>query len=224
MEDLPDGTYHLYVGTQHRGDFEVLDGRGHLEFRSPAESGAMMMNFDPRGMLIEIHDAQGVVLSSFDNSFEEDDHGHHGNGGGHHGDDDHNYDCESGVGMGHGMGHGMTDCVNDGDYIEIEIDLENTGVVIDAKGEAEWSMHSNRVEFSVEIEDVPVGSYTLKVGGIAAGTIEAFEMHDGDVYGRIKFRDPETSGREHLDFEPRGQLIEVLQGEDVILSVLFPEE
>ena len=72
MEDLPDGTYHLYVGMQHRGDFEVLDGRGHLEFRSPAETGSMMMNFDPRGMLIEVHDNQGVMLSSFENNFEED--------------------------------------------------------------------------------------------------------------------------------------------------------
>jgi len=228
VEGLPDGDYHLYAGMQDRGNLNVHEGHGNLEFRSPGETGSMMMTFDPRGMQIEIHDDQGVVLSSFDTSFAEDNHGHHGDGDGHEGDEDHNYDCEFGMGSGHGMGQGMgegmTDCVDDGEVIEIEIDFENTGVVIDAKGEAEWQMNSDRVEFSVEIEDVPVGSYALKVGGIEVGVIEAFEMHDGDVYGHIKFRDPEAQGQEHLDFEPRGETIEVLQGDNTILKVEFPSE
>ena len=118
----------------------------------------------------------------------------------------------------------MGDCVNDGDFVEIEVDLVNTAILPDAKGEAEWKMNTDRVEFSVEIEDVPVGSYTLKVAGIEEGIIEAVEMHDGDVYGHIKFRDPETTGRDHLDFEPRGRMIVVLQGDNVILEVSFPTE
>ena len=85
-------------------------------------------------------------------------------------------------------------------------------------------MNSDRVEFSVEIEDVPTGSYTLKVAGVEEGVIEAFEMHNGEVYGRIKFRDPESYRREHLDFDPRGQKIEVLQGNGVILDVDFPQQ
>lgn len=232
VEGLPDGEYHLFVGMQSRGDFTVHEGHGTLEFASPGEIGKMLMTFDPRGMQIEIHDSQGAVLSSFDSSFEEDDHGHHGDGDGHHGDDDHNYDCEFGPGSGHGSGSGMgsgmhggmQDCVDNGEFIEIEIDLANTGVLSEAKGEAEWEMRSDRVEFSVEIEDVPVGSYALVVGGTEVGIIDAFEMHDGDVYGHTKFRDPETHGRKHLDFEPRGQLIEVLQGDVVILNIEFPTE
>jgi len=222
MEELPDGDYHLFVGMQDHGLVSVHEGHGKLEFTSPQETGTMMMTFDPRGEMIEIHDGQGVVLSSFDNSFEEDDHGHHGDG-----DNDHNYDCEFGSGSGHmggGMGGGMTDCVDDDEFIEIEVDLENTGIFADAKGEAEWDMNTNRVEFSVEIEDVPVGSYALEVDGIEVGIIEAFEMHDGNVYGHIKFRDPETHGREHLDFDPRGQKIEVFQADNVILEVNFPTE
>ena len=228
VEGLPDGDYHLFVGMQDRGVLNVHEGHGKLEFASPGETGKLMMTFDPRGEQVEIHDGQGVVLSSFDNSFEEDDHGHHGDGEGHDGEGDHNYDCEfgsgSGHGMGGGMGDGMHDCVDDGEFIEIEVDLENTGVLADAKGEAEWEMNSNRVEFSVEIEDIPVGSYVLKVGGIEVGIIEAFEMHGGDIYGHITFRDPEVHGREHLDFEPRGQAIEVLQGDNIILEVNFPIE
>lgn len=224
VEGLPDGDYHLFAGMQDRGGFNVHGGRGELEFTSPGETGTMMMTFDPRGMLIEIHDDQGAVLSSFENRFSRDEHGHHGDGG----DDDHNFDCAHGPGSGHGMGHGMGgsmhDCVNDGEYIEIEVDLENTAVLPGAKGEAEWKMNTRRVEFSVEIEDVPVGRYMLKVGGVEEGIIEAFEMHDGDVYGHIKFRDPQSSGRAHLDFEPRGQKIEVLQGDAVILEANFPSE
>ena len=217
VNDLPDGAYHLYAGMQDRGEFTVQGGHGNLEFISPGETGKMMMTFDPRGMLIEIHDDQGVVLSSFDNRFEQDDRGHNGDG-------EHDFDCESGHGPGHGMGMGMHDCVNDGEYIEIEADLVNTGVILDAEGEAEWEMNTNRVEFSVEIEDVPAGSYMLKVGGNEVGVIEAFEMHDGDVYGHIKFRDPESHGREHLDFEPRGEKIEIFQGGSIILEVDFPVE
>lgn len=217
VEGLTDGDYLLYVGMQERGVIAVHEGHGRLEYTSPGETGKMMMTFDPRGEQIEIHDGQGVVLSSFDNSFAEDDHGHHGNA-----DDDHNYDCESGSGG--GMGGGMHDCVDDGEYIEIEVDLDNTGVLSAAEGEAEWEMNSDRVEFSVEIEDVPVGSYALKVAGDEVGIIEAFEMHNGEVYGHIKFRDPQAFGRRNLDFEPRGQKIEVFQGDNVILEVNFPIE
>ena len=85
-------------------------------------------------------------------------------------------------------------------------------------------MNAQRVRFSVEIEDVPAGFYPLHVGGQEVGVIEAFEMHNGEVFGRLSFRDPATSGMIPLDFEPRGQKIEVFQGDDVILEVTFPTE
>ena len=232
VDGLPDGHYHLLVGMMDRGEFVVLDGHGKIEFSSPAEDGHMMLTFDPRGEQIDVQDNQGAVLSSFDDMFEEDEHGHHGNDEDHDGEEDHNFDCEFGPGSGHGTGHGtghgmndgMADCVDDGNFIDIEMDLENTGILPVAKGEAEWEMNTHRVEFSVEIEDVPVGSYPLHVGGNEVGTIDAFAMHNGNVHGHIKFRDPEVSGREHLDFEARGQKIEVFQGEQIILEVEFPTE
>jgi len=223
VNGLADGEYHLYVGGQNRGVLTVVDGHGEMEFRSPGETGTMLMNFDPREMLVEIHDDQGVVLSSFENRFAQDEHDHYGSG-------DHHYDCDSGGGMGGGgmggggMGGGMHECVNEGEYIDIEADLDSTGVLPGAKGEADWKMNTDRVVFTVEIEDVPAGSYTLKVGGTEEGAINAFEMHDGEVFGRISFRDPAVSGMDPLDFEPRGQKVEVLQGDDVILEVNFPTE
>lgn len=223
MTGLPDGTYHLFVGMVDRGEFTVHNGFGELEFHSPLLTGKELLTFDPRGMLIEIHDASGAILSSFDNIFDGDDHDHMSN------DEDHDYGCDSGMGggsgggMGHGMGQGMADCVEAGDVNQIRIDLLNTGLIPAASGEAEWEMSSERVEFSVEIEDVPVGSYALTVGGTEVGTILAGAMH-GEVVGMIRFRDPEVYGMKHLDFDPRGQAIQVRSAGGIILEVNFPAE
>jgi hypothetical protein len=65
VEGLPDGIYHLFVGMMDRGEFAVHNGFGDFEFSSPMEAGKTLMTFDPREMLIEIHDASGAVLSSF---------------------------------------------------------------------------------------------------------------------------------------------------------------
>jgi len=225
VDGLVDGDYHLFVGGQHRGDFVVHQGHGALEFASPGEDGRMLLNFDPRGMQIEIHDASGAVLSSFNNTLSTNDHHY---GGRHGNDDDHNYDCQYGSGYGHGMGGmghmgGMHNCVDDGDYIDVQASLQNTGLLPGASGRAEWDMNSHRVEFSVEIENVPAGLYTLNVGGQDVGTIEAFQMHFG-VYGHITFRDPEAYGMRHLDFEPRSEMVRVLKGDSIILEVEFPLE
>jgi hypothetical protein len=107
--------------------------------------------------------------------------------------------------------------------MEIRADLLNSGLIPAASGEAEWEMSSDRVEFTVEIEDVPPGSYDLVVGGENVGTIIAVDMH-GSVFGIIHFRDPEGYGKAHLDFDPRGQNIQILSQGDVVLEVDFPAE
>jgi len=225
VNGLEDGNYDLIVGGQIRGNMTVDGGYGELKYASPAEDGRLMLNFDPRELQIEMHDDVGAVLSSFDDNLVADDDQHNGNHG-----DGHDYDCQSSSGSGHGMGGamgggmgGMGNCVDDGEYVEIESDLENTGTLPEAEGYAEWSMNAHRVQFSVAIENVPGGTYTLSVSGQEVGVIEAVQMHSG-VAGRITFRDPEAYGMRHLDFEPRGEMIKVLQGETVILQVQFPTE
>ena len=241
VEGLQDGDYRLYVGMHDQGVFSVHDGRGEIQFASPAEDGHRLLNFEPRGQRVEIHDDMGVVLSSFDDVMDEDDYsqyrGGHGYGNGQ--GNGHYYSCNNGsgwggghMGGGHGGGHGGgmggnhggANCVEDGDFIEVEVDLQSTGAVTDARGEAEWQMNSHRVRFSVEIEGVAEGPYPLHVGGEEVGIIEAFKMHNGFVYGHLVFKDPEVYGMAHLDFDPRGQKIEVLQGETVILEAEFPVE
>jgi len=215
---LPDGTYHLYVGGADRGAFAVTGGFGEFEFSSPMETGQHLLTFDPRGMSIEIHDGTGAVLSSSGQTFD----GHHGQG--HMNDDDHYYGCDDDRNHGgHGAGGGHHDCVEEGEVNEIRADLTNTGLIPAASGEAEWEMSSDRVEFTVDIEDVPVGSYDLVVGGENVGTIVAVDMH-GSVFGIIHFRDPEGYGKAHLDFDPRGQHIQILSQGDAVLEVDFPAE
>jgi len=218
---LPDGTYHLYMGMQDRGEFSVVGGYGAIRFSSPAEDGRHLLNFDPRGMGVEIRDETGAVLSSFGEMMDEDDH--------HGGDVGHHYACDDDSGHGHGpgmggMGHDGPDCVDEGDYLEIEVDLDNTGILADAEGEAEWDMNSERVMFAVEIEGIPAGGYALRVDGVEVGTIQAFARHNGEIFGRLGFRDPAVYGMPHLNFDPRGKTIEVLQGESVILEAELPAE
>jgi len=214
---LPDGNYHLFVGGVDRGVFAVTNGFGEFEFSSPNETGRHLLTFDPRGMSIEIHDGSGPVLSSFGEMFDED-HGY-----GHTNDDDHHYGCGGDDDHGPGGGGHGHDCVEEGESIEIHADFVNTGLIPAASGEAEWEMSSDRVEFTVEIEDVPIGSYGLLVGGEQVGTITAVDMH-GSVFGIIHFRDPEGYGKAHLDFDPRGLLIQVTSGGEAILEVQFPQE
>lgn len=109
------------------------------------------------------------------------------------------------------------------DAIHIEVDLVNTGVLPDAEGEAEFEMGGDETEFSVEIEAVPAGLYPLLVGGDEKGQIEVIE-DDGVFKGKLKFSNPVKVDTTLLDFDPRGAIVEVLQGDTVILESLFPEE
>ena len=192
VEDMTDGNYRIIVGGVDRGGLVVTMGVGETEFRSPVEAGKVLLAFDPRGQTIEVHDDQGVVLTSDDSVID----GGGDNGGGS--------DIDFGT-------------------VEIEVDLSNTGVYTLASGDAKLEPRDDRTDFSVEIEDVPVGDYTLRVGGNVVGTITVVQLADGSVEGELEFRNPVEPGKVLLDFDPRGQQIDVLEGSTIILEVMFPE-
>jgi hypothetical protein len=210
-EDLVDGVYDIFVGGIDRGDIVISMGMGETEYRSPVEDGKEPLNFDPRGQVIEVHSSQGAVLSSGDVVFDDRScdgscvgDGHEGHHGGNHGG--------GGQGGGGGQDFGMMD---------IEVELDNAGVYPLASGDAKLEPRAERTDFSVEIEDVPVGNYELRIGGEIVGTIEAVMM-EGTVEGELEFRVPVEPGKLLLDFDPRGKMIEVLEGSTIILNVLFP--
>lgn len=105
--------------------------------------------------------------------------------------------------------------------LEVEIDLDNLGVYPAGSADAELEQRSNRVDFDVEIEDVPVGSYTLRVDGMDRGAIQVIDTASGPE-GEIEFRFPTEAGKLPLDFDPRGALIEVLDGGVAVFSSIFP--
>jgi len=190
VEDLADGSYRIMVGSLDRGELIVNMSIGETEFRSPVEAGKVLLTFDPRGELVEIHDGQGAVLTSGDAVLDDDD--------GDDGDD---------------IDFGTT---------EIEVELTNTGVFAAASGDARLRPREDRTEFRVEIEDVPTGPYSLQVGGQTVGVIQVKTLEDGSIEGELEFRNPVEPGKILLDFDPRGQQIDVLDGETVVLETLFP--
>jgi len=117
-------------------------------------------------------------------------------------------------------GGGTTACTPS----EVELPLHNTGVIAKAKGDARLRVRDDCDEdFRVEIEDIPAGDYDILVGGVNRGTITAVNT-GSEVEGQIEFdNDPDEAGEFLLDFDPRGQLIEIVNGgATTILERDFP--
>ena len=159
-ENVPDGIKDLMVCEEDAGDFEVLAGEGSLEYRSPAIDSKLLLDFDPRNCRIDLADGLGLALTSGDAVLSD---------GNRPKDDDDlpGHDAE----------------------LEIKVDLTNTGVIPGAEREAEFEMKGDKSEFSVEVENVPAGVYTLHVGGSEKADIEVFE-DDGQFRGKVKFSNP----------------------------------
>ncbi len=198
-EGIDDGVYDIMVCadngayTNPVGTLNVVAGEGSTHFRSPQTGNQENLGFDPRDCLIEIHDATGAVLTSGDGVLAPK---NSGNGGG---------------------GNGRS---------EIEADLNNMGAYPEGEGEASYVVKNNSVEFEVEIKGVPVGSYPLWVESGLEGNITVAADDDDDddsLKGKLRFSNPQKDGRELLDFDPRGKLIEVYEGNTLIFEVIFPE-
>ena len=202
-EDIPDDVYDIMICNPLVlvGNLTVAGGEGQTQFRSPEAAGKELLSFDPRNCIIQLHDGGGAVLTSGEDVLAEKDKGNNGggNGGGH--------------------GNGKT---------EIAVDLNNIGFYPEAEGEASYVEKNNSIEFDVEIKGVPMGAYPLSlwVESTLRGEIHVVADHDDDddnLKGKLRFSNPQKEERELLDFEPRGKLIEVYSGGDLLFDVFFPE-
>lgn len=98
-----------------------------------------------------------------------------------------------------------------------EESLASTGADPDASGMAEYEVDSDGAhEFAVEIEDVAAGTYLVRVGGVDRATLRTARLGDG-VEGEVEFRSPVERGKVALDFDPRGQLLEIVGPDGVVL-------
>ncbi len=87
--------------------------------------------------------------------------------------------------------------------------LATTGLDADATARARYRVdNKGRHKFNVEIEKVEAGDYTLTVAGTVRGTIHAANVA-GVVIGEVEFDSEIEPGHLALNFDPRGQLIEI---------------
>jgi hypothetical protein len=197
-EDIPDGNYTLEVCLEPRGEMLVSAGEGEIVFRSPATDSTLLLDFNPRDCAIELINAGGEVVLS-------------------------SGDYVLGQERTKREGHEHN---NEGH--EVEVEFNNIGIIEGAKGAAELELEHGDRAFSVKIKDVPAGFYGVDVSGSSRGEIEVVEQQNGKLVGKIKFSDPQKDDTLELNFDPRGQLIEIRQlavdGAPVILEVLFPDE
>lgn len=191
VEDLPDASYDLRVGDEVRGTIEVAGGEGEIEFRSPQIPGTVLLDFDPRDRIIDVLDGNGDVVLTALAPAE-----------------------------GERPGNGPP-FEPPGGGVEIETELDNLGVYPAAEAEAELTMGGGRIEFEVEIEDVPVGDYALIVDGTERGTISVVDRAGG-TQGEIEFHDPAETGELPLEFDPRGAVVEITGGGQTLFSGTFP--
>ena len=200
VEDLPVGDYELVVGGTSRATIEVLDmagggTEGEVEFRSPVEPGKLLLDFDPRGQIVDVVQGGSVYLTG--------------------------QAPDQGTPPGDG-GDGDTNPPPFGNG-ELEVDLVNSGVYPAGSGDAEVEQRSDRVEFDVEIEDVPLGEYSLVVAGEERATIDVVSTPSGPE-GEVEFRYPAEPGKILLDFDPLGELIQVFENGTEIFSLEFPSD
>ena len=110
------------------------------------------------------------------------------------------------------------------DKLRQEVRLENTGVEPAADGKAEFRIKKkNRMRFKVEVEDLTPANYDLLVEGVVKGTLDVRQLPDGRVEAELEFDTKREPGKLPLDFDPRGELIEVVRSGIVYLSVTFPD-
>ncbi len=93
---------------------------------------------------------------------------------------------------------------------ESEESVASTGLDADGKAKAKYRVDDKgRHRFSVEVEDVPAGTYSVVVAGTVRGNIRVASTGDG-LEGEVEFTSKPESGKRVLNFDPRGQLLEIV--------------
>jgi hypothetical protein len=87
-------------------------------------------------------------------------------------------------------------------------------------GTARLRREIDRVRFEVEIEDVPIGSYSVRVDGVHRGTL-LVSSQNGKTQGEVEFAFPQDGIKPLLNFDPRGRLVEIRSGSQLVASVMF---
>lgn len=193
IEDVPVGAYELFVGGVLRGTITVVDTGTAVQGELEFSSD----DDDPGALLLDF-DPAGAAIEVRQGATV--------------------FFSSSFSGTGGGGGGGGTCTPEDN-----ELPLLNNGPDGDAKGKARYRLEGDcDDDFRVEIENLPLGDYDLRVGGVVQGAITV-ALVAGEAVGEIQFdNDPDQPGELPLTFDPRGQLLEIVQGGVVYLERAFP--
>ena len=190
LEQLDAGTYDLFVADANKGSISVDGtGQGEIEFKTPLDSPKPLFDFEVFGQVLEVR--QGATVF-FSDTFE---------------------GSSSGGGGGGGSGNDKT---------KTELSMVNTGLDFNAKGTLKYQTKggksSGEVKFTVEVERLDAGTYTLLVGGPPVAEIISSSGSETEV----EFQDPVEPGKVLLNFDPLGQQVDIALGPDVYLSAFLP--
>jgi hypothetical protein len=101
--------------------------------------------------------------------------------------------------------------------------LASSGVDVDATGSVVVADNGvGTVSLSLEVDQLPAGSYTVVIGGLERGTISVTDNGAGVTHGELVFSTEPTGTELLLDFVYSGQLLEVKQVDTVFLSGMLP--
>ncbi len=104
---------------------------------------------------------------------------------------------------------------------EVERAFTNLGLDTDAVGRAKLTTRAGRVDFTIEVEDLPAGTYGILVDGLKVADM-LVAATDGGTEGEVEFRAPAAEpGKLPLTFDPQGRTIQITQGAMVYLSLNF---
>jgi hypothetical protein len=106
---------------------------------------------------------------------------------------------------------------------EREVALISTGTVA---GHARANLRQREdgsLRFEVELEDAPVGVYTVLVDGAPEATFNVVAIDRG-TRGQIEFESTPDTGEELLDFAVAGKEVVLAQGGVVLFNRVFPAQ
>jgi hypothetical protein len=195
VEKLIPGTYTVLVGGEPVSELTTVDASAvEIEFQNPVDTGKTLLNFDPLGKVIEVESDGVVYLTGVLPG----------------------PNSDTGTKPPTSAKKGAKD-VGKSKGDELLVYLLNLGVTAGAQGHASLSQNPDP-QFEVTIEDVVAGDYGLSVNGVEEGTITVGALGIGSII----FNEAPGVGESLLDFDVKGQLIEVTSGADVILATIYP--
>lgn len=100
-----------------------------------------------------------------------------------------------------------------------------------AQGLVKFFLRPALSSLEIDVRHLPAGSYDIRVADLIEGSVEVTRVgggpdgQGGTSMGQARFASPAGDNDELLDFDPRGQLIEIVDGEGTVaLSVTLPSE